>query len=74
MDHEQHEMSENREMTSADMYQALPRLTGIIASDRAEEIRSFSQKSSQREFFVKKKKEYHAAAGESGFHLVKHLV
>jgi hypothetical protein len=50
---------------------AVPSPEVDIASGRAEDSRSFSQKTSQRNFFVKKKKTYHAAAGESGFHLVK---
>ncbi|MFP4438822.1 MAG: hypothetical protein ACLFVO_16390 [Chloroflexaceae bacterium] len=45
---------------------------GDIAFGRAEETRSFSQKNSQRDFFVKKDKKYHAAAGESDLDLVKH--
>jgi len=49
----------------------VPDPEGMSASGRAEETRSFSQKNSQREFFVKKNKTYHAAAGESDVHLVK---
>jgi hypothetical protein len=46
-----------------------------IASGRAEQTRSFSQKfGSQRQIFVKKDKTYHAAAGESGFHRMKRPV
>jgi len=51
----------------------VPDLEEHFASGRAEETRSFSQKNPQRDFFVKKKK-VHAAAGESGFHRVKHPV
>jgi hypothetical protein len=40
----------------------------MSASGWAEETRPFSQKNSRCEFFVKKKKAYHAAAGESGHH------
>ncbi len=54
---EQHDMSENRETTNADMYQALPRLAGYIASGRAEETSSFSQTCCTLcNMFVKKKK------------------
>jgi hypothetical protein len=39
-----------------------------IASGRAEDSRSFSRKcGSERHIFVKKIKEYHAAAGENSF-------
>jgi hypothetical protein len=37
-------MSENHEPAGAAMYQTIPRLTGDIASVRAEASRSFSQK------------------------------
>jgi hypothetical protein len=67
-------MSETRETATADMQQAIPRLAGDIASDRAQETRSFSQKYSQRECFCEKEKTYHAAAGEAGFHRVKRPV
>jgi len=74
LDHEEHEMSEHRATANVAMYQAILHLVGHIASGRAEGIRSFSQKNSQRDFFVKKKRVYHAAAGESGFHQVKRPV
>jgi len=37
LDHERHDMRENREPAGAAMHQAIPRLTGDIASGRAEE-------------------------------------
>jgi len=52
---------------------AVPDLEGHIASGRAEKPDIFT-KNSLYEFFVKKNKPYHAAAGESGFHLMKRLV
>jgi hypothetical protein len=55
-------MSEKRETANADMQQTIPGLTGNIASGRAEDSRSFSQKRSTI-----------ATAGESDFHLVKPL-
>ncbi|MFP4439586.1 MAG: hypothetical protein ACLFVO_20275 [Chloroflexaceae bacterium] len=64
-------MSEHRKTANAAMDQTLPHLAGDIASGRAEEIRSFSQKFTLWIFSVKKKRDYHAAAGESGFHWVK---
>jgi hypothetical protein len=54
-------MSATHEPAGAAMYPAILRLMGDSASARAEHSRSFS---------VKKKQEYHAAAGESGFHRV----
>jgi hypothetical protein len=36
LDHEKHEMSENRESANADIDQPIPRLTGDIAAGRAE--------------------------------------
>jgi hypothetical protein len=36
LDHENHDMSEKRETANADMQQTIPRLTGDIASGRAE--------------------------------------
>jgi len=56
LDHEQHEISENRETANADMDPAIPRLVGDIASGSAEEARSFSQKNSLSEFFCEKDK------------------
>jgi hypothetical protein len=67
-------MSEQRETANTDMYQAIPRLAGDIASGRAEETRSFSQNNSRCELFCEKEKTYHAAVGESGFHRVKRPV
>jgi hypothetical protein len=65
-------MSEHRETASADIHQAISGLVGDIASGRVEELRSFSRKfGSPSQIFVKKKKTYHAAAGESDFNLVK---
>jgi hypothetical protein len=49
-------MSETRETTTADMDQAIPRLVGDIASSRAEDIVSFSQKHSRCECFCEKEK------------------
>ncbi len=47
----------------------------FFASSRVEETRSFSRNfGSPSQNFVKKIKQYHAAAGESGFHLVKRPV
>jgi hypothetical protein len=43
-------------MANADVQQTIPGLTGDIASGRAEDSRSFSQKNSQREFFCEKEK------------------
>jgi hypothetical protein len=63
----EHEMSETRETVNADIYQAISGLVGDIASGREEKTRSFSQKNSRHEFFVKKIKKYHAAAGEAAF-------
>jgi hypothetical protein len=67
-------MSEKRETANADIQQTIPGLTGDIASGRAEDSRSFSQKNSRCEFFVKKKQKYHAAAGDSAVHRVKRSV
>ncbi|MFP4438692.1 MAG: hypothetical protein ACLFVO_15735 [Chloroflexaceae bacterium] len=47
-------MSETRETATADRYQAIPRLAADIASGRAEDTRSFSQKFSQSENFCEK--------------------
>ncbi|MFP4439995.1 MAG: hypothetical protein ACLFVO_22390 [Chloroflexaceae bacterium] len=55
MDHEHHEMSEHRETTNADMYQAIPRLAGDRASGRVEP-----------DILLEKK--YPAAAGEADVH------
>ncbi len=46
---------------------AVPDPEGISASGWAEETRSFHKKIHNVNFFVKRKKAYHAAAGESGF-------
>jgi len=67
-------MSEHRETANAAMQQTIPGLVGDIASGRAEETRSFSQKNSRCEFFCEKEKMYHAAAGESGFNRMKRPV
>jgi len=56
-------MSEHRETANAAMDLAISRLMGDIASGRAKETRSFSQKFS----LCEKIKKHHAAAGESGF-------
>jgi hypothetical protein len=45
-------MGESCETTNADMEQTIPRLTGDIASGRAEDSRSFS-KNSRSDFFEK---------------------
>jgi len=45
-----------------------------FTSGRAEDSIRFHKKIHNANFFVKTKKEYHAAAGKSGFHLVKRLV
>jgi hypothetical protein len=50
-------MSENREPANNDVYQAIPRLAGDIASGRAEDSRSFSRNcGSPSHNFVKKDK------------------
>ncbi|MFP4440437.1 MAG: hypothetical protein ACLFVO_24645 [Chloroflexaceae bacterium] len=54
MDHEHHDMSEKHEPAGAAMDQAIRRLAGDIASGRAENPRSFSQKNSRCEFFCEK--------------------
>jgi hypothetical protein len=60
-------MSEKRETASADRYQTIPHLAGVIASGRVEDIVPFSRNvGSQSQHFVKKKQQYHAAAGEAG--------
>jgi hypothetical protein len=83
LDHERRDMSERRETANADMQQAIPRLAGDIApfDDAQGRLRqgrtdhSFSQTcGSLSHMFVKKVKTYHAAAGASGFHLVKRPV
>jgi hypothetical protein len=43
LDHEYHEISENRETANADMQQAIPGLVGDSASGRAEEISLFTK-------------------------------
>jgi hypothetical protein len=45
-----------------------------FASGRAEDYMLFHKKIHSVNFFVKKIKTYHAAAGESGFHRVKRPV
>ena len=42
LDHESREMSEKRETATADRYQTIPRLAGVIASGRAEDSLSCS--------------------------------
>jgi hypothetical protein len=65
-------MSEQRETANAEIYPAIPHVAGDIASDRAEEPRSFSRKfGSESQIFVKKINTYHAAAGDSAVHRVK---
>jgi hypothetical protein len=75
LDHERHDMSKPRETATAAMDQAIPHVARDIAPfDYAQgrlrqggNTRSFSRKSgSPSHFFVKKRKQYHAAAGESG--------
>jgi len=76
LDHESREMSEKRETATADRYQTIPRLAGVMASGRAEDMVSFSRNvgSSSQHFVKKKINKYHAATGESGFHRVKRPV
>jgi len=50
LDYEQHDMSETRETANADMQQAIPGFGRDIAAGRAEEIRSFSQKTHNMNF------------------------
>jgi hypothetical protein len=58
LDHEQREMSDKREITSAGMHYAILRLTVDSASGKTEETRSLSQKTCTKcNMFVKKKKE-----------------
>jgi hypothetical protein len=60
-------MSEHHEAASAAMYPAIPHLVGDIASGRAEETSFFTQIFAPcAKICVKKTKQYHAAAGESG--------
>jgi hypothetical protein len=66
LDHEKHDMREHRETANAAMAQAIPRLAGDIAVGRAEEPGSFPKKIHFVDFFGKRKRMYHAAAGESG--------
>jgi hypothetical protein len=48
-------MSEKRETASADRYQTIPHLAGVIASGRVEDIVPFSRNvGSQSQHFVKK--------------------
>jgi len=47
---------------------------GNFTSGRAEQTILFHKKIYNVNLFVKKKKQYYAAAGETGFHLVKHPV
>jgi len=74
LEHESRDMNEHRETTSADVDQVIPHVAEDSASGWVEETRSCSQKNSQREFFCEQEKTYHAAAGETGFHLVKRPV
>jgi len=68
LDHEQREMSDKREVTSAGMHYAILHLTVDSASGKTEETRSLSQKTCTKcKFFVTKIKQYHAAAGEPAF-------
>ncbi|MFP4438157.1 MAG: hypothetical protein ACLFVO_12985 [Chloroflexaceae bacterium] len=63
-------MSEKHEPAGAAMYQAILRLAGDITSGRAEETILFDKKFAHSANFLSNKiKMYHAAAGESGFHL-----
>jgi hypothetical protein len=56
LDHESREMSEKRETATADRYQTISRLAGVIASGRAEDIVSFSRNfGSSSQNFVKRK-------------------
>jgi hypothetical protein len=76
-------MNENRETANAETYPAILRLAGDIApfDDAQGRLRQggtfsvfFTKKIHVVNFFVKKKKEYHAAAGESDFYRVNRLV
>jgi hypothetical protein len=49
-------MSEKRETASADRYQTIPHLAGVIASGRAEDLFFFHKKIHNVNFFVKKEK------------------
>jgi hypothetical protein len=49
-------MSEHRETANADVQQTIPRLVGDIASGRAEDFRSCSQKHSRCECFCEQEK------------------
>ncbi len=51
--------------------QVIPRLVGDIASGRAEDSILFHKKNHIVNFFVKKAKKHHAAAGDSAIHRVK---
>jgi hypothetical protein len=66
LDHERREMSEKHETTSATMRSTILSSTADIAPGRAEEPISFPKKIHFVNFFGKRNRMYHAAAGESG--------
>ncbi|MFP4441304.1 MAG: hypothetical protein ACLFVO_29075 [Chloroflexaceae bacterium] len=67
-------MRATRATANADPDQVLPCSAGDIAAGRVEETQSFFTKMHNVHFCEKRKKAYHAAAGESGFHWVKRPV
>jgi hypothetical protein len=60
-------MSENRETANTDAYPAIPPLAGVSPPAARKKPDLFHKKTHVVNFFVKKNKEYYAAAGESGF-------